>query len=114
VGVQLVDKIGSENVCWEMDYPHSDSSWPRGPEDLHNDITAAGLSDADIDNITHRSAMRWFNYDPFQHIAKEEANVGALRKKAQGHDIAIRSMGRGRMEAEAVNIGELAKTAEGR
>ena len=38
VGVELVGRIGSENVCWEMDYPHSDSSWPTGPEDLHRDV----------------------------------------------------------------------------
>ena len=97
-----------------MDYPHSDSSWPTGPEDLHRDITAAGLSDTDIDNITHRTAMRWFDYDPFQHIAREEATVAALREQAEGHDIAIRSMGRGRIGAAALNIGELSKMATGR
>ena len=25
VGLRLVDQIGSQNVSWEMDYPHSDS-----------------------------------------------------------------------------------------
>ncbi len=58
--------------------------------------------------------MRWFDYDPFQHIPREEASVAALRSKAEGHDISVRSMGRGRMDAEAVNIGELAKTVTGR
>jgi predicted TIM-barrel fold metal-dependent hydrolase len=114
VGLRLVDTIGSKNISWEMDYPHSDSCWPTGPEDLHRDMTAAGLSDADIDNITHQTAMRWFSYDPFQHIAREDASVGALRKRAAGHDIAIRSMGRGRMESETLNIAELQKTASGR
>jgi predicted TIM-barrel fold metal-dependent hydrolase len=114
VGLRLVDAIGSENIAWEMDYPHSDSCWPTGPEDLDRDLSAAGLGDSDIGNITHRTAMHWFQYDPFQHIAKEDATVAALRKRAEGHDIAIRSMGRGRMEAEAPNIGELSKTATGR
>jgi hypothetical protein len=114
VGVSLVDRIGSQNVCWEMDYPHSDSAWPVGPEDIYRDITAAGLSDDDINAITHGTAMRWFQYDPFAHIPKEQATVGALRKQAEGHDIAIRSMGRGAMEHESVNIAELSKTATGR
>jgi hypothetical protein len=97
-----------------MDYPHSDSSWPTGPEDLHHDITAASLGDADINNITHRTAMRWFDYDPFRHIPMEEANVAALRKQAAGHDIAIRSMGRGRMETEPLDLGGMAEMAKGR
>ena len=58
--------------------------------------------------------MRWFDYDPFQHIAREDATVAALRSKAEGHDISVRSMGRGRVESEALNIGELSKTATGR
>ena len=74
----------------------------------------ASLTDDIINDTTHRTAMRWFQYDPFAHIAKDQATVGALRKQAEGHDIAIRSMGRGRMEHEDVNIAELSKTATGR
>ena len=43
-----------------------------------------------------------------------EATVAALRSRAEGHDISVRSMGRGRVESEELNIGELAKTATGR
>lgn len=111
VGLQLLDRIGSENVTWEMDYPHSDSSWPTGPEDLHRDIAAAGLGDADVANITHASAMRWFDFDPFQHIAREDATVGALRDRARGHDISIRSMGRGSIAAASPNIADLTRSA---
>jgi hypothetical protein len=52
--------------------------------------------------------------DPFQHVAKEQTTVGALRKQAEGHDVWIRSMGRGRIGEAGVNIAELAKTAQGR
>ncbi len=114
VGLQLVDRIGSANVSWEMDYPHSDSSWPTGPEDLHRDITAAGLADDAVADLAHRLGMRWFDYDPFAHIARSDATVGALRARAKGHDVSIRSMGRGRVETEGLNIGELSKTATGR
>ena len=32
VGVKLLDEFNVDNVCWESDYPHSDSSWPNAPE----------------------------------------------------------------------------------
>ena len=114
VGLQLVDRIGSANVAWEMDYPHSDSTWPSGPEELERDLGAAGLRDSDVENVTHATAMRWFDYDPFAHVPRESATVGALRRRAEGHDIAVRSMGRGRVETPGLNIAELAKSAEGR
>ena len=34
VGVKLLDEFNVDNVCWESDYPHSDSSWPDAPEKL--------------------------------------------------------------------------------
>ena len=34
IGVQLRHQIGIDNIAWECDYPHSDSSWPHAPEEL--------------------------------------------------------------------------------
>ena len=34
VGVNLRHDIGIDNIAWECDYPHSDSSWPAAPEEL--------------------------------------------------------------------------------
>ena len=34
IGVQLRHQIGIDNIAWECDYPHSDSSWPYAPEEL--------------------------------------------------------------------------------
>ncbi len=34
VGVALRNMIGIDNICWEADYPHSDSMWPGAPEEL--------------------------------------------------------------------------------
>jgi hypothetical protein len=36
--------------------------------------------------------MRVFNFDPFAHIPREQATVGALRARAADHDVSIRSM----------------------
>ena len=45
-----------------------------------------GVPDADIDRITHLNAMRNFHYDPFAHIPREQATVGALRAQATDVD----------------------------
>ena len=34
IGVKNRHEIGVDNICWEMDYPHSDSMWPGAPEEL--------------------------------------------------------------------------------
>lgn len=39
----------------------------------------------------HRNAMRWYDFDPFEHVPREQATVGALRKQAEGHDVSVRS-----------------------
>jgi hypothetical protein len=44
--------LGIGNICWECDYPHSDSMWPGAP-------------------------------DPFAHVPREQATVGALRGQAR-------------------------------
>lgn len=102
VGVQLRDMIGIDNIAWECDYPHSDSSWPLAPEELTG--IAVDVSDEDLDKMTYQNAMRWYSYDPFVHIPKEEATVGALRAKAAGHDVAIRSYDKGRFEISHTGV----------
>ena len=41
--------------------------------------------------MTHENAMRWYSFDPFRRIPKEEATVGALRARAAGHDVSTMS-----------------------
>jgi predicted TIM-barrel fold metal-dependent hydrolase len=91
VGVELRDQIGIDNICWEADYPHSDSMWPEAPEELHEVFEANDVPDADVAKITHENAMRWYSFDPFAHVPKAEATVGALRAKAAGHDVSVMS-----------------------
>jgi len=77
VGVRLLDEFNVDNVCWENDYPHSDSSWPRSPESL--EVLFAGLDDATINKITHENAMRHYQFDPFASRPKEQCTAAALR-----------------------------------
>jgi predicted TIM-barrel fold metal-dependent hydrolase len=92
VGVELRDQIGIDNICWEADYPHSDSMWPDAPEALDEVLKKYDVPDADINKMTYENAMRWYNFDPFKYIPKEQATIGSLRKSAEGHDVSIQAL----------------------
>jgi predicted TIM-barrel fold metal-dependent hydrolase len=92
VGVKLRNEVGIDNIAWEADYPHSDSMWPGAPEQLHDVLTEHNVPDDDINKMTYENAMRWYSFDPFSHITREQATVGALRKAAEGHDVSIRAL----------------------
>ncbi len=88
-GVASREFLNMDRVCWECDHPHSDSTWPTAPETLAKQLD--GVSDHDINRITHLNAMRLFCFDPFSVRPREECTVGALRERAAGHDVSIRS-----------------------
>ena len=98
IGVRNRDAIGIENITWECDYPHSDSTWPHSPEVLWKSLDR--VSDDDINAMTYQNALRHFRYDPFQHISKEDATVGALRAKAAHVDITPKSGGGGKAPSD--------------
>jgi predicted TIM-barrel fold metal-dependent hydrolase len=91
VGVELRDRIGVDNIAWEADYPHSDSMWPTAPEELTAVFAASAVPDDEVRKITHENAMRWYSFDPFAHVPKDDATVGALRRRAAGHDVSVMS-----------------------
>jgi len=84
VGVELLDHFNVDNVCWESDFPHSDSSWPDAPE--HLAALFAPLGDDVIDKITHRNAMSHFRFDPFATRPREQCTARALRAEAADVD----------------------------
>ena len=63
VGIQLRHLIGLDNIAWECDYPHSDSSWPEAPEELA--LVAADVPDDELNKISYENACRWYSFDPF-------------------------------------------------
>ena len=112
VGVILRHEIGIDNISWEMDYPHSDSNWPTAPEELSE--VFVGVSDDDINRITHLNAMDWFSYDPFTVFDRADCTVGALRARAGDHDVSIQSRDTGRHgEAKDVSLKDFADRAAG-
>ena len=81
VGVQLRNEIGIDNICWEADYPHSDSMWPGAPEQLHEVLTEHNVPDDEVNKMTFENAMRWYHFDPFSHITER---TGHRRRATQG------------------------------
>jgi len=96
VGIKLRHDIGIDNIAWECDYPHSDSSWPAAPEELAG--VTDGVADDEINKITYQNACRWYNFDPFRHRTREQCTVGALRAEAGDHDVTIHSFDHGRFQ----------------
>ena len=109
VGIDMRHKMNIDKICWECDYPHSDSTWPQSPEQFMKQMQAAHCSDADIDKISHANAMKLYNYDPFSILGKENCTVGALRKQAEGWDTSIVARG---IKATGVGAADLAKFAK--
>jgi hypothetical protein len=84
IGVRLLDELNIDNVCWESDYPHSDSTWPNAPETLA--FLLAHLPTAVVDKVTHDNAMRHFQFDPFAVRPRDTCTVAALRAEAADVD----------------------------
>ena len=103
-GLASLGQMNEDMVTWECDYPHSDSTWPRSPEVV--EASVAGLTDTQIDKITHLNAMRAFSFDPFSVRPREKCTVGALRSEVVGHDISIVS--RGVPEHQRTTVGDFA------
>jgi predicted TIM-barrel fold metal-dependent hydrolase len=112
VGVKLRNMIGIDNIAWEADYPHSDSMWPGAPEELWEVLATNDVPDDEINKMTYENAMRWYSFDPFTHITREQATVGALRKAAEGHDVSIQALSQHPKEAIA-SMADFAQQAQG-
>jgi hypothetical protein len=98
IGVRNRHAIGIDNITWECDYPHSDSTWPTAPETLWRSLS--GVPDEDIHKITWQNVVRWFQYDPFKHIPKEGCTVGALRAQAKDVDLTLLRSGGGKQPSD--------------
>ncbi|HEY2430273.1 MAG TPA: amidohydrolase family protein [Acidimicrobiales bacterium] len=110
VGLQLRHLIGIDNLAWDCDYPHSDSSWPHAPEELA--AAAADVPDDELARITHANAARWYSFDPFSHRERSRCTVAALRAEAAGHDVSVRAYDKGRFERRpGADLGKLAGAA---
>jgi predicted TIM-barrel fold metal-dependent hydrolase len=60
-GLKSVDEIGEDNITYESDYPHSDSTWPRTREIAEEQM--ADLTDAQRRKIVRGNAIKLFGLD---------------------------------------------------
>ncbi len=60
-GLKLIDAIGEDNITYESDYPHSDSTWPKTKEIA--DAQMAHLSDEQRWKIVRGNAIKLFKLD---------------------------------------------------
>ncbi|HVB94280.1 MAG TPA: amidohydrolase family protein [Acidimicrobiales bacterium] len=86
-GVANRQYLNMDNITWECDYPHSDSTWPHAPEMAMKYL--ADVPDDEINKITHLNAMRHFKFDPFAVRPREQCTVGALRAEATDVDVSM-------------------------
>jgi predicted TIM-barrel fold metal-dependent hydrolase len=106
-GLRLRDIIGVDNITWECDYPHSDSTWPTSPELLGKTIVE--IPDAEIRKIGYENAMRVFSFDPFRTRSRAEATVGALRARAADVDTALHHTDRTHHQMTGAEMAALAQ-----
>jgi predicted TIM-barrel fold metal-dependent hydrolase len=77
--------IGVDRICVEVDYPHSDCTWPNMPEGLWRSLTSVpgGIRDDEIDKITHENVLRLYRFDGMEKMGgRKNCSVEALRKRA--------------------------------
>ena len=111
VGVQLRNEIGIDNICWEADYPHSDSMWPGAPEQLRRGAQGAQRHRRrdQQDDLRERHAL--VPLRPVHRTSrKDQATVGALRKAAEGHDVSIQALSK--HEHGGANFADFAANAK--
>ena len=104
-GLEARHRIGVDILAWECDYPHTDTTWPESPELLWRELQDARATDEEVDRITWQNALRFFDWDPFGHIPKDQSSVGALRSLATDVDTTRMSREEWRKRNEAAGIG---------
>jgi predicted TIM-barrel fold metal-dependent hydrolase len=71
VGVELLDRVGVENVLFETDYPHQDGTWPKSREAASEQF--GDLPQHQIDAIARGNAIRLLGLK-FSHTGWNDSN----------------------------------------
>ncbi|MDO7842330.1 amidohydrolase family protein [Sphingomonas immobilis] len=101
-GLKSLDYMNTDMVCYEADYPHSDTLWPNCPEHLW--VSLLGQPKEVIDKLTHLNAMKLLNYDPIEAMGgRENCTVGALRYLGRDVNVEPRE-GLGGLKTESMNL----------
>src|ERR1700691_3401025 len=82
-GLRSVEEIGADNITYESDYPHSDSTWPHTKEIAERQM--AHLDDDTRRKIVRGNAIRLFGLDhlaPWAGAGLDVGSVGRVRGPA--------------------------------
>jgi len=63
-GLKMLDVVGEDNVMIEVDYPHSDTTWPHSLKLAHERLDAANLTDAQKYKILRGNAEALYRFTP--------------------------------------------------
>jgi predicted TIM-barrel fold metal-dependent hydrolase len=63
VGLSNLETVGVDNICFETDYPHTDTTWPRSKEYVEKMIADAGLDDETAYKVLRGNAIRMLDLD---------------------------------------------------
>jgi len=63
-GLSMIDVVGEDNIMIEVDYPHSDTTWPHSLKLAHERLSAANLTDVQKYKILRGNAERLYQFTP--------------------------------------------------
>jgi predicted TIM-barrel fold metal-dependent hydrolase len=63
VGLNNLETVGVDNICFETDYPHTDTTWPNSKEYVEKMIADAGLDDETAYKVLRGNAIRMLELD---------------------------------------------------
>jgi predicted TIM-barrel fold metal-dependent hydrolase len=64
-GLRNRDVVGMDQICFETDYPHADSTFPHSKETLGKIAEEAGLSDEELYKLARGNAIKAFGLERF-------------------------------------------------
>jgi len=64
-GLRNRDVVGMDQICFEVDYPHADSTFPASQETLTKICRQAGLDDTEIYKLARGNAIKGFGLERF-------------------------------------------------
>jgi hypothetical protein len=63
VGLANLEAVGPENICFETDYPHTDTTWPNSKEYVEKMIADSGIDDETAYKVLRGNAIRMLELD---------------------------------------------------
>jgi predicted TIM-barrel fold metal-dependent hydrolase len=65
IGLQIRDRVGIEQIMFETDYPHGDSTWPRSKDVLQCLVDGAGLDERETYLLARGNAIECYGLHRF-------------------------------------------------